>query len=243
MNMQTKNVQYQSDNTQHQGHLAVAKSGRRSTPGVIVIHEWWGINDYIRQRCGMLAELGYTALGVDLYGDGYQADNPEQAAAAMNSVLGDINVASARLRAGHDFLCSQPNIDSNRIAVIGYCFGGAMALHMARLGLPLSAAVSFHGILSPFHKPQPGSIQARILVCHGEQDAMVSMQDVDAFREEMDALGATYEVMVHAGAGHGFTSPKADINAQKHGVPVGYDEAADQESWQAMKDLFASLWG
>ncbi len=242
MNAQSKNVQYQCGSTQHQGYLALARSGHQPTPGVIVIHEWWGINDYIRHRCDMLAELGYTALGIDLYGDGYQAENPEQAMAAMNSVLDDINAVTARLRAGHDFLLTQPDVDSGKTAAIGYCFGGAMALHMARLGLPLSAVVSFHGILAPFHAPEPGSIQARILVCHGEDDAMVSMDDVEAFRKEMVRLGANHAVIVHQGAGHGFTSPKADHNAQKHGIPVGYNEQADQDSWQAMQDLFASLW-
>ncbi|MCY4227823.1 MAG: dienelactone hydrolase family protein [Gammaproteobacteria bacterium] len=242
MNTQNNNVQYECGSTQHQGYLALAKTDQQPTPGIIVIHEWWGINDYIRQRCDMLAELGYTALGVDLYGNGYQAESPEQATEAMNSVLSDIDLAGARLRAGHDFLLSQPNVDASKSAAIGYCFGGAMALHMARLGLPLSATVSFHGILSPFHAPGPGSVQARILVCHGEDDAMVSMDDVESFRKEMDRLGANYEVIVHQGAGHGFTSPKADHNAEKYGIPVGYNEQADQDSWQAMKDLFSSLW-
>ncbi len=242
MNTQNKNVQYQCGNTQHQGYLALAKSDRQPAPGIIVIHEWWGINDYIRYRCDMLAELGYIALGVDLYGDGYQAENPEQATAAMNSVLSDISLANTRLQAGYDFLLAQSNVDSSKTAAIGYCFGGAMALHMARLGLPLSAVVSFHGILSPFHTPEPGSIQAKILVCHGEDDAMVSMNDIENFHEEMERLDANYQVNIYPGAGHGFTSPKADHNAKKHGIPVGYNRQSDQDSWYAMHDMFSSLW-
>ena len=190
----------------------------------------------------MLAELGYTALGIDLYGDGYQAENPDQATTAMNSVLSDISLANNRLQAGYDFLVAQSNVDSSKTAAIGYCFGGAMALHMARLGLPLSAVVSFHGILSPFRTPEHGSIQARILICHGREDVMVSMDDVEEFRKEMKKLGANYQVNIYPGAGHGFTSQKADHNAQKHGIPVGYNKQADQNSWKAMKDLFSLLW-
>lgn len=242
MTIQHKSVQYHCNNTQLHGYLAGRECNTQPAPGIVVIHEWWGINDHIRHHCDMLAELGYTALGIDLYGNGYQAENPEQAAAAMNSVLGDIDVASERLAAGYDFLLSQPEVDPNKTAAIGYCFGGAMALHMARIGLPLSAVASFHGILSSFHQPQPGSICPHILVCHGEEDAMVSMDDVDAFRNEMDGLGANYKVLVLAGAGHGFTSRKADDNAKKHGIPVGYDENADKQSWQAMLELFSTVW-
>ena len=245
MKLQTRDIEYRCNNTLHRGYLACAcdEECKKPVPGVLVVHEWWGINDYTRQRCEMLAELGYCALGIDMYGDGYRADNPDQAGAAMNSVLADINVATTRLRAGLDTLLAQPAVDPGKVATIGYCFGGAMALHMARVGMPLSAVVSFHGILAPFHTPEPGEIRARVLVCHGEDDAMVSMDDVAAFQSEMDGVGADYRVIVHKGAGHGFTSKAADTNAEKHGIPVGYSAAADRESWEAMQALFSSAWG
>src|SRR5690606_32769538 len=120
-----------------------ALSGRR--PGVLVIHEWWGLNDYIKRRAGMLAELGYTALAVDMYGDGKTADNPGDATALMNSVLGNIKAGEQRLRAAYDLLRAHPTVDPDRIGAIGYCFGGAMVLHAARIGMPLRGVVSFHG--------------------------------------------------------------------------------------------------
>jgi len=208
-------------------------------PGIIVIHEWWGLNDYIRERVDMLAGQGYLAFAIDMYGEGSVAENPDQAGAAMNSVLEDMKTGTARLTAGYETLIAQPLVDASRTAAIGYCFGGAMALHMARTGMSLCAVASFHGALGSFHKPAPGEMKASVLVCHGGEDAMVSMDDVAAFKEEMEAANADYEVIVHPGAQHGFTSKEADSNGIKYGIPVGYNATADQDSWAAMMSLFA----
>jgi dienelactone hydrolase len=173
---------------------------------VLVVHEWWGLNDYIRRRARMLAELGYTALAVDMYGDGKTGSNAAEATALMSAALADPKALEARLQAACDRVGSQPTVDPAKIAAIGYCFGGAIVLHAARVGMPLKAVVSFHGSLGSFHKPAPGSVKAKILVCHGAADALVPEDQIAAFRAEMDAAGADYRFV--AGRAHGFTNPK-----------------------------------
>ena len=238
MNILTNRIEYNVGDRVHQGYLAYDDEITDARPGVILVHEWWGLNEYLVRRAHMLAELGYVALAIDMYGAGQVADNPEQAGNLMNAVLGDMETGTAALEAGHRLLLDQAGVDATRCAAIGYCFGGAMVLHMARIGLPLAAVASFHGALGSFHTAQPGSIKPAILVCHGAADSMVSMEDVVAFREEMDAAGATYDVLLLEDAKHGFSNPEADANAEKYGIDLGYLEQADAESWDAMRALF-----
>jgi dienelactone hydrolase len=232
-------LEYSVDGARHVGFFAVDEARPGVRPGVLVVHEWWGVNDYIRGRTRQLAELGYAALAIDMYGGGKSADNPEQAAALMNGVLGDMTTGTARLAAGYATLLAQPQVDADRSAAIGYCFGGAMVLHMARIGMPLNAVVSFHGALGSFHKPGPGEVKARVLVCHGGADKLVTMHDLDALRAELDAAGADYEVIVYPDALHGFTNPQATARGQQYGMPLAHDAAADAQSWQAMQELFS----
>lgn len=216
-----------------------ARQGKR--PGVIVVHEFWGPNDYARRRAHMLAELGYTALAADLYGEGKTADNPGDATAMMNALLADRPAAEQRLRAAHELLRSQPAVDPERIAAIGYCLGGAMVLHAARIGMPLRGVVSFHGALGSFHTPAPGSVRAKILVCHGAADSLVSDRDIAAFKHEMDQAQADYRFVSYPNALHSFTNPDADAKAKQYGLPLGYDAAADQRSWQDMQEFLARV--
>jgi dienelactone hydrolase len=238
MNILTSKLDYAVGNTNYQAYLACHESVKGPAPGVIVVHEWWGVNDYIVERAHMLAELGYVALAIDMYGDGRVAANTDEAGNMMNEVLGDMDKGTEALRAGYQLLIDQASVDARKTAAIGYCFGGAMVLHMARIGLPLSAVASFHGALGSFHEAEPGSIQPRILVSHGEADSMVTMDDLANFRVEMDAAGADYEVDLYTGAKHGFSNRGADENASKYGIDVGYNAAADTASWQAMTSLF-----
>ncbi|MFT5112648.1 MAG: dienelactone hydrolase [Parasphingorhabdus sp.] len=231
-------VEYQCNGVDHQGYAALIENGDNPRPLVIVIHEWWGVNNYIKSRVNSIAKLGYNALAIDMYGGGLVAENPTQANELMSSVLQDMPIGTARLQAGFDAGKALSGVDAGRCAAMGYCFGGAMALHMARIGMPLKIAASFHGSLGSFHKPAPGEVQASILVCHGESDEMVSMQDVANFRQEMDEAEADYQVVVYPGAQHGFTSQEADGNGAKYGIPVGYQKMADELSWQAMTELF-----
>jgi dienelactone hydrolase len=143
MNILTNRIEYPVGDSTHQGYLAYDDEIAANRPGIVIVHEWWGLNDYIVRRAHMLAELGYVALAIDMYGGGRIADNPDQAGELMNGVLGDMNAGTAALRAGYDLLLDQPGVDPERTAAIGYCFGGAMVLQMARIGLPLSAVASF----------------------------------------------------------------------------------------------------
>lgn len=240
MNIVTSSIEYVVAESTHRAYLAQDESISSPKPGVIIVHEWWGLNDYIRKRAHMLAELGYVALAIDMYGGGQVAESPDEAGGLMNAVLGDMAQGTDALRAGYQLLLDQASVDSAKTAAIGYCFGGAMVLHMARIGLPLKAVASFHGALGSFHNADPGSISARILVSHGGADSMVTMDDVAGFKTEMDAAQADYEVTVYDGAKHGFSNPQADINGPKYGLDLGYQAAADEASWQAMQNLFNS---
>jgi dienelactone hydrolase len=212
MNILTKRLDYAVADAAHQGYLAYDDEIVGSRPGVVVVHEWWGMNDYIIRRAHMLAELGYVALAIDMYGGGRIAETPDEAGKLMNGVLNHLE--------------------------IGYCFGGAMVLHMARIGMPLAAVVSFHGALGSFHTAEPGSIKPAILVCHGAADSMVTMDALEGFKREMDQAQADYEVLLLDGAKHGFSNPQADVNAEKYGIDLGYQQSADAKSWAAMQALF-----
>jgi dienelactone hydrolase len=238
--IKTEDVSYTANGTTLEGYLAFDAETPGARPGVMVVHEWWGLNDYVRGRARMLAELGYAALAVDMYGDGKTADEPEGAGALMNSVLGDMGEGVARLKAAYDTLAAHEAVDPSRMAAIGYCFGGAMVLHAAKIGMDLKAVASFHGALGSMHKPAAGEVQARVLVCHGAADALVPDSDVENFKAEMDAAGADYRFVSYADALHGFSNPAATANGERYGLPLKYDEAVDRQSWNDMKELFAS---
>ncbi len=241
MNILTNRIEYAVGDAVHQGYLAYDDEIADARPGIIIVHEWWGLNDYILRRAHMLAELGYAALAIDMYGGGAIAQDTDQAGALMTGVLNDMDTGTAALKAGYELLLSQPAVDPERMAAIGYCFGGAMALHMARIGLPLSAVASFHGALGSFHTAEPGSIQARLLVCHGAADSMITMDDLKGFKQEMETAQADYEVLLLADAKHGFSNPQADVNAEKYGIDLGYQQSADEKSWEALQALLKQV--
>lgn len=240
-NIHTENISYTANGDTMRGFLAYDTDTEGERPGVLVIHEWWGLNDYIRKRAQQIAGLGYRALALDMYGEGRTGDAPDQAGELMNAVLGDMNVGTARLKAAYQTLHDHPTVDGDRLAAIGYCFGGAMALHMARIGMPLRAVVSFHGALGSFHKPAKDSVKAKILVCHGADDAMIPHEDVRKFKAEMDTAGADYTFIAYDGAKHGFTSQAADENGKKYGIPLAYNATADNASWKAMRELLEEV--
>ena len=228
-------VEYRAGDTVLKGYLAYDDAIKGKRPGVLVVHEWWGLNDYARQRARQLAELGYTALAVDMYGDGKTAEHPDDAGKFATEARKNLDVAKVRFEAAEDLLKRQPTVDPDRMAAIGYCFGGGVVLEMARRGVDLDGVVSFHGSLGTPDPAQPGRVKARVLVLNGADDPMVTPEQVAAFKQEMDQAGASYALINYPDAKHSFTSPGADALGQKFNLPLAYNEEADKESWAEMQ--------
>ncbi len=239
--VQGKEVAYAADGVTLKGYLAYDDAGQGKRPGVLVVHEWWGHNDYARKRARMLAELGYTALAVDMYGDGKQAAHPDDAAKFAGEVSQNMPVARARFLAALNFLKSDPTVDAERIAAIGYCFGGGVVLNMARMGVDLKGVVSFHGSPGVANPAWPGTGKTRILVCHGAADSFITPQQIEDFKKEMESAGVDYKFIAYEGAVHSFTNPDADRFAKEFGLGVGYNAEADQKSWADMQEFFKKI--
>ena len=156
----------------------------------------------------------------------------------MNAVLEDKQIIKARVEGAYDVLKAHTLSDSERLGAIGYCFGGALVLNMARMGMDLRTVVSFHGALDSFFRPSPGDVKAKVLVCHGEADEFISKEAVEQFKSEMDTARADYEFISYQRAFHGFSNPAADERGRKFNIPLAYNESADRNSWNSMKNMF-----
>lgn len=236
-----KNVEYNAEGTVMKGTLAYDENIKGKRPGILVVHEWWGLNDYARKRARKLAELGYTALAVDMYGDGKQAAHPEDAKAFSSELMKNFDVTKARFIAAMNFLKQQPSVDPRRLAAIGYCMGGTIVLNMAAQGIDLNGVASFHGSLGAVKPAKRGDIKAKILVLHGSADKLVTPEQIDTFKEQMKAAGADLRFISYPGAEHSFTNPDATEMGKKFNLPVSYDAKADQESWDEMKKFFNEI--
>ena len=238
--IQTREVEIKQGGTVLKGFVAWddAAAGRR--PGVLVVHEWWGHNDHVRTQARRLAEAGYVAFALDLYGGGKVAAHPDDAQKFMMEAVKDPAAIRARFNAALAELKADPHVDSSRIGAIGYCFGGSVVLDRAREGHPdLDAVVTFHGLLATESPAKKGAIHARLLVLAGADDPMVPAAQLDAFRKEMDAAGAVYAVVTYPGARHAFTNPAAD----GHGMEaLRYNADVDKRSWAALLTLFKDMW-
>lgn len=241
MDIQTATLKYTAGGAALESYLAWDASVQGKRPGVILLGEWWGMNDYLKRRARQVAELGYVGLAADMYGGGRVAADSTEAGQLMNGLFADMAATGERLGAHLAQLRAQPQVDAARIGAMGYCLGGALSLHAARLGLDLKGVVSFHGALSRTHQAKPGEIKAEILVCHGADDVLVPADDQKNFHEDMKALGAKYRFIAYPGAKHGFTNPEATAKGEKYGLPLAYNESVDQQSWQAMKDFWARV--
>ena len=239
--VQGKEVTYRNNGEILKGYIAYDDAVKGKRPGVLVVHEWWGHNEYARKRARMLAELGYTALALDMYGDGKQAHHPDEAGKFAGEVAKNMPLAKARFEAAMKFLKEQPNVDANNIAALGYCFGGSVALQMARLGEDLKGVASFHGGLATENPAQPGKVKAHIISFTGEDDPMIPPEQVAAFKREMEQAGVDYKVVVFPGVKHSFTNPAADENGRKFNLPLAYDIAADAVSWEVTKHFLADI--
>lgn len=236
-------VSYKADGTTLKGYLVWDDRYGHQQPGVLVVHEWWGLNDYARQRARMLAQLGYTALAVDMYGAGKSSEHAADAAGFMKQVTERAGVAQQRFQAAMTLLKKQPGVDATKMAAIGYCFGGSTVLNMARIGSDLDAVVSFHGNLTTQTPAQPGKVKARILVLNGADDGFVTTDSIAAFKQEMAAASVDYRFINYPGAKHGFTNADAGRLGVLNNLPIAYNAEADRQSWAEMQQLFDEVFG
>ena len=233
-------VTYASDSTNLKGYIAYDENKKGKRPGVLIVHEWWGHNDYVRERADMLAELGYTAIAVDMYGDGKQAGHPDDAGKFAMSVMTNLPEATARFNAAIKVLQEHESVDQEKLAAIGYCFGGSVALTMANSGADLDAVAAFHsGVALPVMPNK--DLKARVLVCNGADDPFVSPESITTFKTAMDSIGAPYEYIAYPGVKHSYTSKEADANGEKFKLPLAYNADADQKSWDSLQQLLKDV--
>jgi len=229
-------ITYMAGDVTLKGFVAYDESIRGKRPVVLVVHEWWGMNDYTKMRARKLAALGYLAMAVDLFGDGKNAADPKEAQELTGPFYKDPQLAKIRLDAAIKKIKEFPQADPTNIAAIGYCFGGSMVLNYAKLGADLKGVVSFHGGLAgvPADKKL---LKAKILVCYGGSDKFVPMKDADALQHAMDSIGADYTFEVYENATHAFTNPDATRIGKEFNMPIEYNAQADKDSWDDMKNF------
>ena len=243
----TKPVAYEHAGVKLEGYLAyddakVVAGGK--TPGVLVVPEWWGLNAYAKSRAEQLAQLGYVAFAVDMYGAGIVTTDGKKAGELAGQFYGKPLMAE-RAQAGLDQLLATGLVDPAKVAAIGYCFGGSTVQALAYSGAPLAGIVSFHGGLIPVPADAAAKNKAKILICTGAIDPMVGPADVAAFTKAMNDGKFDYQFVSYAGAVHAFTNPEADQFAAANGMTgkIGYNAAADLRSWAHMKTFFKELFG
>lgn len=234
-------INYSSNGTTLKGFYAYDKSKEGVRPGIIVVHEWWGQNEYARERARQLADLGYAALAIDMYGEGKTTEHPDDAGKFASEVMKQMETASARFNAGLDQLKSMPNVDTSKLAAIGYCFGGGIVLNMALAGADVDGVVSFHGMLPTDPVKNPDQVKAKLLVLNGEADPMVTQGQAETFKKNLENADVDYELINYPDAQHAFTNPAADSVGKKFEMPLAYNKEADEKSWQEMKDFLEEI--
>jgi dienelactone hydrolase len=232
-------VNYSVGGKNYDGYVTYDSNQVGKRPGVLVVHEWWGLTDYPRMRAKELASLGYIAMAVDMYGDGKIGPDPKTAMELATPYYKDPTLAKTVLDAAINKLKSFPETDTSKMAAIGYCYGGYIVLNAAKLGADLKGVVSFHGDLSGV-APNKNLIKAKILICHGDSDRFVN-PEVAGFKKAMDSAGVAYTFKTYPNATHAFTNPASDENGKKFNMPIKYNAAADTASWNDMKDFFKTI--
>ncbi len=236
--VRTETVEYRDGDTVLEGYLAYDDAMKGKRPGVVVVHEWWGLNDYAKGRAEELANLGYVAFAIDMYGKGVRAKTAEEAGKLAGIYRADRTLMRRRADAGLEVLRKYPLTDTKRIAAIGYCFGGGVVLEMARAGNDIAGVVSFHGDLSNPNPADAKNIRASVLVLHGADDPFVKREQVDAFWDEMKKTSADWQVNIYSGAVHSFTNPASGNDPSKG---IAYNEKAARRAWSAMKMFFGEI--
>ena len=236
-------VEYRNGATLMKGYLAYDNAIQGKRPGILVVHEWWGHNEYARKRARQLAGMGYTALAVDMYGDGKQAGHPKDAGKFAAEVKKNMSVATDRFKAAMVTLQSHDSVTKEDISAIGYCFGGGIVLEMARRGVDLDLVGSFHGSLAATEQAKKGAVKAEVLVFNGADDPFVKQAHIDAFMAEMADAGVKYTFTNYPGAKHSFTNPDADKFGKQFNLPLAYQREADEKSWASLTKVLKVVYG
>ena len=233
-------VSYSSGELTMNGYIAYDENMQGERPGVLVVHEWWGHDEHARNSAEKLAELGYVALAVDMYGDGRMADHPEDAMQFSGEVMGNFDEAQMRFQAAMETLQNHNMVNTEQIGAIGYCFGGSVILAMTHAGVDLDGVVAFHAGLQLPVMPEE-QVDTDILILNGADDPMVSNEDIKSLTSMYDDLGISYDFINYEGATHAYTNPAADSLGREFDLPLAYDAEADEQSWERMKSFFDEL--
>lgn len=234
--MQVRDVDYRSGETSLRGYLALDENTAGKRPGVAVFHEGLGLGEFAMERARRLVGLGYVAFAADMFGDRRQAANLREVATLVGGLRAEPEKLRARGRAALETLAALPQVDGQRLAAIGFCFGGSVVLELARDGTELKAVVSFHGVLATKLPAQAGRVKASVLVCTGVDDPLAPPEQVADFENEMRSGGVKdWQVIAYGNTLHGFTNPAADGSMMRTAL---YNEQADRRSWASMKSLF-----
>lgn len=236
--VKTKKVEYKFDGVTFIGHLAWDDASKEKRPGVLVVHEWWGLDDYAKMRAEQLAKMGYVAFACDMYGDGKLVDHPKDATAMASAVRKNVEVWRGRAKEALKVLTDFEFTDKSKCAAMGYCFGGTTALQLAATGADLKAVVTFHAALPKLTADEAKAIKAKVLVCHGADDKFIPAEAITGFKKTMDVAKVSLDFQEYKGAVHSFTVEGAD----KHKiVGMAYNKEADEKSWASMTALFAEV--
>ena len=236
--MHQENVTYRDGATELNGILYWDDAFGGKRPGILVAHEWWGLNDYAKLRAEMFAELGYVAFAADLYGDGRMTRHADEAKGWMQQIASNVESWQRRAGLALDQLVAHPKTDTAKLGAVGYCFGGATVMQLAYAGADLDGVVSFHGSRPPATPEQAARVRGRVLVAHGDADGFIPASRIDAFKDALTQAGVDWEMNIYSGARHGFTNPYAD----GYGIDgVAYQEEADRRSWQRTLAFFDDL--
>jgi dienelactone hydrolase len=235
--LHTETIEYKQGDTTCEGYLAYDDAVKGPRPGVLVVHDWLGLDNYPKMRADMLAKLGYVAFAADIYGKSVRPKGPAEAMAQTKIYKGDRALLRARVNAALDVLEKQPQVDAKHIAAIGYCFGGTTVLELARSGADIAGIVTFHGGLDTPTRDAK-NIKCKVLLCHGADDPYVPAADVAALQDELRSAKVDWQMIYYSGAVHSFTRPDAGNDNSKG---AAYNERADKRSWEAMKEFFAEI--